>query len=130
MKGGCRSSTNFHYCSVFLKMTGQVCWCSYSDVALTPVVAIGATTSHANQIDMEVKAFTFKSALSAICCLVLWRRDEICEPKAQYPPVISAVYSIVWVYTLCTVNSELYPQDYAGGFVCFRPLTTNILYCF
>lgn len=31
-----------------------------SNVALTPVVVIGATTSHANQIDTEVKTFTFK----------------------------------------------------------------------
>ena len=65
------SGTNVsHHCLVFLTATGQVRLCSYSDMALTPVVAIGATMSHANQTDMKIGAFTFKGALSAICCMV------------------------------------------------------------
>lgn len=59
-----RGTTNFyHPCSVLLTSTGQVCWCSNSNMTLTPVIVIGATMSHANQIDMEMKAFTFKVLL-------------------------------------------------------------------
>jgi len=122
--GGCTASQIFIISVLDNDWTGgaqTVTW------LLTPVVAIGATTSHANQLTWRWKHSHLKCSFCHLLSGFRWL-GELNDINSQYASFTSTVFSLVCIYNVCTVNSELHPQDYASGFVCFRLLTTSCIF--